>query len=72
MAIVELTKVLRVWDEVGPPDCLAEVYVSMLPKEKDSIEPLSMRPIAVEPLLVRIWTSIKVRAWTHAIVCIHP
>ena len=73
MAKIELTQLYRLWDQVGPPLALNEVYVSLIPKTSDSMDPLALRPIAVEPLLIRLWTTIKTRQWatsiTQAIPC---
>ena len=63
----ELAALLCLWDACGPPQCLAEIYVTMIPKEHDNPDPMALRPISVAPLLLRLWTTIKVRSWAQRI-----
>ena len=72
IAKVELTQVMRIWDIHGPPEDLNEVYVTMIPKDLDNPDPMALRPIAVEPLLIRLWTTIKVRMWAPYITAAIP
>ena len=72
IAKTELARLLTLWDRVGPPSCLGEVYITMLPKQPGNPDPLALRPIAVEPLLIRLWTTIRVRAWARHIMASIP
>ena len=67
LAHMELATLLSLWDSHGPPRCLAELYVTMIPKEINNPDPMALRPIAVAPLLIRLWTTIKVRSWAAQI-----
>ena len=68
----ELAALLTLWDRVGPPSVLGEVYISMLPKDLGNPDPLALRPISVEPLLIRLWTTIRVRCWAPHIIASIP
>ena len=57
----------RMWDLTGPPAALNEVYITMIPKSSTDPDPLLLRPTAVEPIMIRLWTGIKVRAWAQSI-----
>ena len=68
LAIAELAQVYTIWDHEGAPDSLNEVYVTMIPKEERNPDPRALRPIAVSSLLVRVWTTLRVREWRDNIL----